>query len=163
MDKVGQLLVGLAGQEDYVAPLVAAMPAQETGGSWLSAPDLGPRLLLFHRPEGVMACTHSHRCWVVLAPVQGVETHQRWSTVRHDDGRAEMRLIEDRRLQRGDVVAMVPPNDVHNHGHVPGSGPAPYSLILTGDDMFAHQREEYDLKQGTWRNLAPGDRGCLNR
>jgi len=51
--------------------------------------------VLFHRPEGVMAYTHSHQCWVAIAPVRGVETHQRWDAVRHDDGRAELRLADD--------------------------------------------------------------------
>ena len=35
-----------------------------------------------------MAYTHSHHCWVAIAPVRGVETHQRWDAVRHDGGRA---------------------------------------------------------------------------
>ena len=46
-------------------------------------PERGPRLVLVHRPEGVMAYTHSHRCWVAIAPVHGVETHQHWTAVRH--------------------------------------------------------------------------------
>jgi hypothetical protein len=42
---------------------------------WLIRPPGGPRLVLVHRPEAVMGYTHSHRCWVVIAPVRGVETH----------------------------------------------------------------------------------------
>jgi hypothetical protein len=53
--------------------------------------------------------------------------------------------------------------DVHNHGHVAGSGPSPYSLILLGDDMLLFDREEYDQERGTWRALAPGDPGRDNR
>ena len=56
---------------------------------------------------------------------------------------------------QGDVATLVPPRDVHNHGHVAGSGPSPYSLILLGDDML--YREEYDPERGTWRALAPGN------
>jgi hypothetical protein len=52
---------------------------------------------------------------------------------------------------------------VHNHGHVAGSGPSPYSLILLGDDMLLFGREEYDPGRGTWRALAPGDPGRENR
>jgi hypothetical protein len=66
-------------------------------------------MVLFHRPEGVMAYTHSHHCWVAVAPVRGVETHQRWDAVRHEDGRAEMRLTEDRAMRRGDVATLIPP------------------------------------------------------
>jgi len=63
----------------------------------------------------------------------------------------------------GDVATLTPPRDVHNHGHVTGTGPSPYSLILLGDDMLLFEREEYDLEQGTWRELAPGDPGRPHR
>src|SRR5262249_46700102 len=69
---------------------------------------------------------------VALAPVRGVETHQRWHAVRHDNGPAELSRADERALRRGDVATLVPPNDVHNHGHVAGTGPTPYSLILAG-------------------------------
>src|SRR5947208_2688442 len=29
-----------------------------------------------------MGYTHSHRCWAGIAPVRGVETHQRWHAAR---------------------------------------------------------------------------------
>ena len=43
-----------------------------------------------------MGYTHSHRCWVGIAPVREVETHQKWDAVRHDGGRAELRLADER-------------------------------------------------------------------
>ena len=163
MDQVGQLLTGLAADEEFFAPLIAQMPAESMGMHWLAQPDRGPRVVLLHRPEGVMACTHSHRCWVGIAPVRGVETHQRWHAARFENGRAELTLAEERALRRGDVATLVPPHDVHNHGHVLGSGASPYSLILLGDDMLLFDREEYDPDQGTWRRLVPGDPGRENR
>jgi predicted metal-dependent enzyme (double-stranded beta helix superfamily) len=163
MSEVGRLLVELAASEEYFAPLIAAMPTESPGVNWLVTPERGPRLVLVHRPEGVMAYTHSHRCWVAIAPVRGVETHQHWTAVRHDGGRAELSLVDESALHRGDVATLVPPDDVHNHGHVLGSGPSPYSLILLGDDMLLFEREEYDPRQGTWRGLAPGDPGRSNR
>ncbi len=78
LDEAGRLLVELAADEEFFAPLIAQMPPESTDVHWLAQPDRGPRLVLVHRPEGVMACTHSHRCWVGIAPVRGVETHQRW-------------------------------------------------------------------------------------
>jgi hypothetical protein len=51
----------------------------------------------------------------------------------------------------------------HNHGHVLGTGPSPYSLILLGDDMYLFDREEYDPGQETWRKHAPGDPGQSHR
>ena len=163
MAEVGRLLLELAAEEEYFAPLIAQLPAETPGVHWLARPERGPRLVLVHRPEGVMAYTHSHRCWVALAPVRGVETHQHWTAVRHDGGRAELSLAGERALRHGDVVTLISPDDVHNHGHVLGSGPSPYSLILLGDDMLLFEREEYDPPRGTWRRLAPGDPGRSNR
>ena len=163
MAEVGRILAGLAADEEFFGPLIAEIPAQSPGGTWLIRPERGPRLVLFHRPEGMMAYTHSHHCWVAIAPVRGVETHQRWDAVRHAGGQAELSLADERALLHGDVATLVPPRDVHNHGHVAGSGPSPYSLILLGDDMLRFDREEYDPERGTWRELAPGDPGRDNR
>jgi len=163
VSQVGRLLVQLAADEEFFAPLIAQLPAGSPGSRWLIRPDRGPRLVLVHRPEGVMGYTHSHRCWVGIAPVRGVETHQRWDAVRQDDGQAELRLADERAMVRGDVATLMPPRDVHNHGHVAGSGPSPYSLILLGDDMLLFPREEYDPERGTWQALAPGDPGRDNR
>jgi predicted metal-dependent enzyme (double-stranded beta helix superfamily) len=163
MDAVGRALVELAADEEFFAPLIAQLPSDSPGVHWLIRPERGPRLVLVHRPDGVMAYTHSHRCWVALAPVRGVETHQHWDVIRHADGRAELSLADERALHRGDAATLVPPRDVHNHGHVTGSGPTPYSLILLGDDMLVFEREEYDPEQGTCRGLAPGDPGRSNR
>jgi hypothetical protein len=163
LDQVGRLLVELAADEEFFGPLIGQLPSAVPGSRWLLKPGRGPRLVLVHRPEGVMGYTHSHHCWVGIAPVRGVETHQRWNAVRHADGQAELRLADERALVRGDVATLVPPRDVHNHGHVAGSGPSPYSLILLGDDMLVFDREEYDPEQGIWRALAPGDPGRDNR
>jgi hypothetical protein len=163
MGEVGRFLTELAADEEFFGPLIREIPAGSPGGKWLIRPERGPRLVLFHRPEGMMAYTHSHHCWVAIAPVRGVETHQRWDAVRYKDGRAELRLAEERALVRGDVVTLLPPRDVHNHGHVAGSGPSPYSLILLGNDMLLFNREEYNPEQGTWDALGPGDPGRSNR
>lgn len=163
MDEVGRLLAELAVDEEFFAPLVANIPAATPGVRWLIQPERGPRLVLVHRPEGVMGYTHSHHCWVAIATVRGVETHQRWEAARHPGGRADLRLAEERALVRGDAATLVPPQDVHNHGHVPGTGPSPYSLILLGDDMLLFDREEYDPEKGTWRALPVGDPGRENR
>jgi predicted metal-dependent enzyme (double-stranded beta helix superfamily) len=163
MQQVGRVLVELAADAEFFGPLIAQLPSGSPGSQWLIRPERGPRLVLVHRPDGVMGYTHSHRCWVGIAPVRGVETHQRWDAVRHADGRAELRLADERALAQGDAATLVPPRDVHNHGHVAGSGPSPYSLILLGDDMLLFDREEYDPERGTWRALAPGDPGRDNR
>jgi predicted metal-dependent enzyme (double-stranded beta helix superfamily) len=163
LDAVGRLLADLAADDDFFGPLIAQMPTQSQGVRWLVKPDRGPRLVLVHRPEGVMAYTHSHGCWVGIAPVRGAETHQHWNVVRQQADRAELSLASERVLHRGDVATLIPPHDVHNHGHVAGTGPAPYSLILLGDDMYVFERTEYDPDRGTCRMLPPGDQGRSNR
>ena len=159
MDQVGRVLVELAADEEYLGPLIAEIPPGSPGGKWLVKPERGPRMVLFHRPEGVMAYTHSHHCWVAIAPVRGVETHQRWDAVRREGGQAELHLVDDRAMHRGDVAILTPPGDIHNHGHVLGSGPSPYSLILLADNMYLFERKEYDPERGTWQPLLPGDPG----
>jgi hypothetical protein len=163
MDAVGRLLAELSADDEFFGPLIAGMPAASMDVQWLLKPERGPRLALVHRPEGVMAYTHSHGCWVGIAPVQGAETHQHWNVVQHEGGRAELSLAGERVLHRGDAATLVPPRDVHNHGHVIGTGPAPYTLVLLGDDMLVFERREYDPGGGTWRALAPGDPGQSNR
>jgi predicted metal-dependent enzyme (double-stranded beta helix superfamily) len=163
MNRVGRLLVELAADDDYLDPLIALMPSGSSGGTWLHRPTRGPRLVLFHRPNGAMACPHSHQCWVAIAPIRGVETHHQWDASSHPDGRAELRLVAERTLRRGDVVTLVPPGDIHSHGHVTGTGASPYSLVLLGDEMLAFERTEFDLDRGRWRTLQPGDPGRTNR
>jgi predicted metal-dependent enzyme (double-stranded beta helix superfamily) len=163
MDAIGRLLVRLAADDEFFRPLIADMAPASMDVHWLLKPERGPRLALVHRPEGVMAYTHSHGCWVAIAPVQGAETHQRWDAVRHAGGKAELSLASERVMHHGDVATLVPPRDVHNHGHVIGTGPAPYTLVLLGDNMYLFARQEYDPAAGTWQELEPGDPGRSNR
>ena len=51
-------------------------------------------------------------------------------------------------MNRGDVATLTPPGDIHNHGHVLGSGPSPCSLYLLGDDMYVFERKEYAPSRG---------------
>jgi hypothetical protein len=82
MDQVGRLLAELAADEEFFGPLITKLPADSTGSRWLIRPARGPRLVLVHRPEGVMGYTHSHNSWVAIAPVRRVETHQRLGAAR---------------------------------------------------------------------------------
>ena len=41
----------LAADEEYLGPLIGG-DAIESPGKWLVKPERGPRLVLFHRPEG---------------------------------------------------------------------------------------------------------------
>lgn len=160
MGRVAALLVELARDGEYFAHHIAATPAN--GALPLHMPRTGPCLQMVHRPEGVMGAVHSHSVWVGIAPVAGTETHRRYDVLaRKTGGRAKLQLAEERRLEAhsGDSTTLTPPDDVHQHGHVSGCGEAAYVLILTGEQQVKFERQEYDLKAGTWRTLAPGDRG----
>ena len=71
MDRVGRCLAELTADTEFFAPLIAEIPAGAPGDRWLIRPERGPRLVLVHRPEGVMGYTHSYRCWVGIAPSAG--------------------------------------------------------------------------------------------
>ena len=42
MDKAGRLLVELAADEEYLGPLIAEIPSESPGGTWLVKPERGP-------------------------------------------------------------------------------------------------------------------------
>lgn len=127
-------------------------------------PDRGVQVLLARRTDGTMSYVHSHNVWVALSAVEGVETHRRFDVQRRGDDAVDAVLAEERRLHggHGEVVTLVPPFDVHSHGHVRGSGGWPYTLIVLGDNQLAFEREEFDLVAGRRRLLPPGDRGTTN-
>jgi hypothetical protein len=84
-------------------------------------------------------------------------------TVTTAEGSANMRLVDERALDPGEFVTLVPPGDIHSHGHAIGTGSSPYSLILLGDDMLRFERKEFDLEQGLWRRLGPDEPGRADR
>ena len=64
------------------------------------------------------------------------------------------------RSTRSSIAAtIVPPNDLHDHGHLVGQGDAAYVLIMTGDDQNRFVRQEWDLATGRHRVLPVGVRG----
>jgi hypothetical protein len=52
MEQVGRVLVELAAEAEFFAPLIADILPGSPGARWLIRPDRGPRLVLVHRPEG---------------------------------------------------------------------------------------------------------------
>jgi hypothetical protein len=127
----------------------------------LHRPDAGVQVLVVHRTDGTLSYVHSHSVWVALTALEGVETHRRYEVHPVDEEHADVALVEERELRggSGEVVTLTPPHDVHSHGHLLGSGPSPYTLIVLGDNLLRHHRAEYDLVTGRRRPLPPGEAG----
>ena len=62
MEQVGRILAELAAAAEFFGPLAAEIPSAAPGDRWLIRPEQGPRLVLVHRPEGVIGYTHSPHC-----------------------------------------------------------------------------------------------------
>jgi predicted metal-dependent enzyme (double-stranded beta helix superfamily) len=162
MTAVSSLLLELAADEDYFAHHIAALPPGKTALRPIHAPSDGPRLILVHRPEGVMGPIHSHSVWIAIASIHGTETHRRYDVLeRRGDGKARLELAEELHLdaRARKAATLTPPDDVHCHGHARGIGEAAHILVLAGDNQLKYERQEYDLEAGTSRTLAPGDAG----
>lgn len=159
MPAIAGLLTELAADQEYFAHHIDRVRDQ-SGSKPIHAPDRGPRLMIVHRLTGQMGAIHSHKVWVAIAPLAGVETHRLYDvTNKTADGHASLKLADERHVGFGESVTLVPPRDVHAHGHVAGIGDPAYLLILTGDDQRRYEREQFDLANGTYRVLAPGDPG----
>ena len=148
-------LADLASDLDYVGGWIRRL-GDASGLVAIHAPERGPRLMLAHRLDGRLSAVHDHGTWVAIAAVTGAETHRRYE---RGTASGVPRLSETAVLGPADVVTMLPSNDVHDHGHVIGSGAPAYVLILTGDDQRRYRRHEWDIASGRHRVLQPGDLG----
>jgi predicted metal-dependent enzyme (double-stranded beta helix superfamily) len=154
---IGAALVDLARDVDYLASWVARL-GDQGGALPIHAPERGPRLLLVHRREGQLGAIHDHATWVAISPIVGLEMHRRYRVI--GEGRAARpEVVEARALQPSDVATLLPPDDLHDHGHLAGNGVPAYVLIMTGDDQTRFRRNEWDLETGRHRILERGDGG----
>jgi hypothetical protein len=157
MPPIADALLELASDHDVLAPSIARL-GDTSGAMGLHVPESGPRLFLVHRREGEMGAIHDHRVWVALAPIVGIESHRRYRPVPGSSGE-RVELLEDAALAPATCMTLVPPDDIHDHGHLAGVGRPAYVLILLGDDQFRYQRSEWDPATGRRRDLVQGDRG----
>ena len=154
---IGEALVDLARDTDYLALWIDRL-GDESGVLRLHAPERGPRLMLVHRREGQMGAIHDHATWVAISPIVGLETHRRYRIVGAGP-MARPEVAEELALEPRDLATILPPDDLHDHGHLAGHGRPAYVLIMTGDDQTVFERNEWDLATGRHRILRPGDPG----
>lgn len=155
---IGAALIELAGDLDYVGRWVGAL-GDESGGLPIHAPVRGPRLMIVHRRDGQMGAVHDHATWVAISPIVGLETHRRYRVSAADGGQARLELAETLALRPSEAATLLPPDDLHDHGHLAGNGEPAWVLIMTGDDQARFPRNEWDVATGRHRILQPGDRG----
>jgi predicted metal-dependent enzyme (double-stranded beta helix superfamily) len=158
LDAIGAALSALATDTDYLSGWVARLGGR-SGALPIHAPERGPRLMIVHRAEGEMSAVHDHGTWVAVSPIVGLETHRRWRVVREDGSEPRVELEDDAGLAATEVATMLPPDDVHDHGHLVGRGAPAHVLILLGDDQTRSVRNEWDLATGRHRLLPVGDGG----
>jgi predicted metal-dependent enzyme (double-stranded beta helix superfamily) len=154
---IGEALVDLAADLDYLARWVERL-GDVSGSLGIHAPSRGPRLMIIHRREGQMGVVHDHATWVAISPIVGLETHRRYRVV-GEGPLARPEVAEALALQPSHVATLLPPDDLHDHGHLAGHGVPAYVLIMTGDDQTRFTRNEWDLATGRHRILRPGDPG----
>lgn len=155
---IGAELSTLASDADYLRRWIERLGGR-SGALAIHAPERGPRLTLVHRPAGEMSTVHNHGTWVAISPIVGVETHRRWRIVGVGGSDPGIELAEDVALESAQVATLLPPDDIHDHGHLVGRGSPAYALILLGDDQTRFTRTEWDLTTGQSRTLVPGDGG----
>ncbi len=154
---IGSALVDLAADLDYMSRWVERM-GLEGGGLPIHTPARGPRLFMVHRPEDRMGAVHDHTTWVAISPIVGLETHRRYRIV-GEGAAARPEVVETLSLKPSQVATLLPPDDIHDHGHLAGHGLPAHVLIMTGDDQTLFTRNEWDLATGRHRILQPGDGG----
>lgn len=157
LQAIGASLIDLATDLDYLTRWIERVEGR-TGALAVVAPPRGPRLMIVHRPAGEMSAVHDHGTWVALAPILGVETHRRYRRVGQGTA-ARLELAEALALAPSQAATLLPPDDIHDHGHVVGHGQPAHVLIMTGDDQTRFTRNEWDLATGRHRLLLPGDSG----
>jgi len=157
LDAIGVALVELARDRDYLARWVDRL-GDEGGSLPIHAPARGPRVMIVHRPEGEMSAIHDHATWVAITPIVGLETHRRYRRPA-DGSTAFPELDEVLALAPSGVATLLPPDDLHDHGHLVGRGAPAHVLIMTGDDQRRFTRTEWDLATGRHRTLRPGHGG----
>ena len=154
---IGAGLSSLAAQAPTLEGWITRL-GDRSGAIPIHAPSRGPRLVLVHRLEGQMSAVHDHGTWVAISPIRGIETHRQWR-VRREAEAPRVELADDRALADAQVATLLPPDDVHDHGHLVGRGDPAYVLILLGDDQTHFTRNEWDVASGRHRVLRPGDGG----
>lgn len=109
----------------------------------------GSALMLARFSSEAPTPVHDHDSWAVICVVQGRDRHTRWE--RLDDGsvegRAELRIVEERELGPGDVQFLdQPPEDIHSQQGIDGDA---WELVYFESNPLPKARAYFDPETGT--------------
>jgi hypothetical protein len=115
----------------------------------------GSALMLARFPSEAPTPVHDHDSWAVICVVQGRDRHIKWERV--DDGsiegRAELRIVEERELGPGDVqIIDAPPDDIHSQQGIDGDA---WELVYFGSNPLPKTRTYFDPEAGTVTHVSP--------
>jgi 3-mercaptopropionate dioxygenase len=111
-------------------------------------PDGSLQVYVVEFAPGMPTPVHDHLTWGLIGVCGGSQKTARYQ--RTDDGshadHADLKLIEERILDRGAVYPLLPPNDIHRIETV-GDRPS-YSLHVLGVDLGRQHRNIFDVETG---------------
>jgi predicted metal-dependent enzyme (double-stranded beta helix superfamily) len=149
-DAIGEGLRGLAKQPKLVSEeRLHALHGATAGATILAEGEDGSALMLARFPPDAPTPVHDHDSWAVICVVEGRDRHTRWERV--DDGslegRAEIRIVEERELGPGDVQFLEPPpGDIHSQQGIDGDA---WELVYFGTNPLPKTRAYFDPDTGT--------------
>jgi predicted metal-dependent enzyme (double-stranded beta helix superfamily) len=140
----------LLSQEGWLAEEYTQInPASRMGGGigqWLLFRSRDRSLTVFSLviPPGSQTPVHDHLAWGLIGLYQGNQEETVYRRVDHGDaeGHAELEVVEERSLQKGDIYRLLPPdNDIHS---VKATSHSPaVSIHLMGNDTGSVWRHHF--------------------
>jgi predicted metal-dependent enzyme (double-stranded beta helix superfamily) len=99
-------------------------------------------------PNGKLIPPHDHGIWEALVLCTGRLSHTVYA--RADDGKveghAELRVVEDVELKRGEITMVVPPGDIHSFKALADST---YVITIVGGE-YSPTRHYYRTEDNTY-------------
>lgn len=150
LEEIGGALRGLAKQPGLISEeRLHDLHGAAAGATILAEGADGSALMLARFPSEAPTPVHDHDSWAVICVVEGRDLHTKWQRV--DDGsvegRAELRIVEERELEPGDIQFLgEPPDDIHSQQGIDGDA---WELVYFGSNPLPKTRTYFDPVAGT--------------
>jgi hypothetical protein len=149
-DEIGEGLLNLAKQPGLISEKrLHDLHGAAAGATILAEGADGSALMLARFPSEAPTPVHNHDSWAVICVIEGRDLHTKWKRV--DDGsiegRAEIRVVEERELGPGDVQFLdAPPDDIHSQQGIDGDA---WELVYFGSNPLPKTRAYFDPDAGS--------------